>query len=114
MRNLMTQASGAQMTQAIVAGGGTSIALNLVVSLISAVLGGAGLLVAIFAPVAIGYIVGEVVYKAAGYSRAKNIAWAAAGSVFLGFAVVTALFGQPVGAIGMLIGMYFAYKRISP
>ena len=110
----MTQASGGQMTRAIAAGSGTSIVLHLVISLFFEVLGGAGLLLAIFAPVAIGYIVGEVVYRAAGYTRAKNIAWAAAGSVFLGFVVLAALFGQPVGAIGMLIGMYFAYKRISP
>ncbi len=110
----MTKASGGQMTRAIAAGSGTSIALNLVISVMFDVLGGVGLLLAIFAPVAIGYIVGEVVYRAAGYTRAKNIAWAAAGSVFLGFAVLAFLFGQQVGAFGMLIGMYFAYKRVSP
>ena len=74
-----------------------------------------GLILAFIAPAAIGYLVGEAVYRASGYTRNKNLAWAAAGSVFLGFAIVSAVFGQvPVGIFGILIGMYLAYKRIWP
>lgn len=114
MRNPMTQASSSEMTRALVVGIGTSVLLHLVLILMLNLLGGVGLILAIIGPAAIGYFVGEAVYKASGYTRNKNIAWAAAGSVFVGFAILTTLFGQPVGAFGMLIGMYFAYKRISP
>lgn len=114
MRNPMTQASSSEMTRALVAGIGSSMALHLVFFILLQALGNVGLILLFIAPAAIGYFVGEAVFKASGYTRNKNIAWVAAGSVFLGFAVLTALFGQPVGVFGMLIGMYFAYKRVSP
>ncbi|MCH8102024.1 MAG: hypothetical protein IIB28_02565, partial [Chloroflexi bacterium] len=91
---------------------GTSILLHLVYIVMVRALGNVGLFLAFIAPAAIGYFVGEAVHKASGYTRNKNIAWAAAGSVFLGFAI-SVIFVQPLGAIGMIIGMYFAYKRIS-
>ena len=115
MRNPMTQASGGEMTRALVVGIGTSILLHLVYIIMLQALGGVGLILAFIAPAAIGYIVGEAVYKVSGYTRNKNLAWAAAGSVFLGFAILSVIFVQvPVGTFGILIGMYLAYKRVSP
>ena len=115
MRNPATQASGSEMTRALVVGIGSSILLHLVYIAMLTVLGRVGVILAIMAPIAIGYVVGEAVFRASGYTRNKNLAWAAAGSVFVGFAVVSALFGQlPVGIIGILIGMYLAYQRVRP
>lgn len=114
MRNPATQATGAEMTRALVVGIGTSILLHLVYVVLLLVLGSVGLFLAFIAPVAIGYLVGEAVYRASGYTRNKNLAWAAAGSVFLGF-ILSAIFVQvPVGGFGIIIGMYLAYKRVRP
>ena len=114
MRNPMTQASGAEMTRALVAGIGSSILLHLVFIAMLNALGRVGLFLAFVAPLAIGYIVGEAVYRASGYTRNKNLAWAAAGSVFLGLVIVSALFDvRSVSTFGILIGMYLAYKRVS-
>ncbi len=115
MRNPMTQASGSEMTRALVAGIGSSILLHLVYIVMLLALGRVGLFLAFIAPAAIGYLVGEAVYRASGYTRNKNLAWAAAGSVFLGFVILSAVFVQvPVGTFGILIGMYLAYRRVSP
>ncbi len=115
MRNPMTQASGSEMTRALAAGIGSSILLHLVYFVMLLALGRVGLFLAFIAPAAIGYLVGEAVYRASGYTRNKNLAWAAAGSVFLGFVILSAVFVQvPVGTFGILIGMYLAYRRVSP
>ncbi len=115
MRNPATQATGGEMTRALAVGIGTSILLHLVYIVMLQALGNVGLFLAFIAPVAIGYIVGEAVYRSSGYTRNKNLAWAAAGSVFLGFAILSAIFVQvPVGTFGIIIGMYLAYKRVSP
>ena len=115
MRNPMTQASGGEMTRALVAGIGSSILLHLVYAIVLLALGRVGLFLGFLAPLAIGYLVGEAVYRASGYTRNKNLAWAAAGSVILGLMIVGAFFNlRSVGTFGILIGMYLAYRRVSP
>ncbi len=115
MRNPMTQATGGEMTRALAVGIGSSILLHLVYFIMSKALGSAGLILLFIGPAAIGYLVGEAVYRTSGYTRNKNLAWAAAGSVFIGFAIVSTVFVQlPVGTFGILIGMYLAYKRVRP
>jgi hypothetical protein len=115
MRNPATQASGGEMTRALAVGIGTSILLHLIYVVMLRALGGLGLILVFIAPAAIGYLVGEAVYKASGYTRNKNLAWAAAGSVFLGFVILSAFFDvRNAGMIGIIIGMYFAYQRVRP
>ena len=115
MRNPMTQTSNSEMTRVILVGVGSSIALHLVYIGMLLTLGTVGVILAIIAPVAIGYLVGEAVYRASGYARNKNLAWVAAGSVFGGFAILSAVFiAPPVGGFGVLIGSYMAYTRVRP
>ena len=103
------------MTRVILVGVGSSIALHLVYIGMLLTLGTVGVILAIIAPVAIGYLVGEAVYRASGYARNKNLAWVAAGSVFGGFAILSAVFiAPPVGGFGVLIGSYMAYTRVRP
>ena len=122
MRNPMTETSNNEMTRAIAVGIGSSIGLNLVyVGLLSA-LGNVDFILTIIAPLTIGYLVGEAVYRASGYIRNKNLAWVAAGSVIGGFAVLNVVLAgldavpkeQGLSIFGVLIGSYMAYTRIRP
>jgi hypothetical protein len=111
----MTQTSSSEMTRAIMVGVGTSLGLHLIYAVMYFTLGALGTILAIFAPMAIGYSVGEAVYRSSGYTRNKNLAWVAAGSVFGGFMVMALLFpGVAVGIFGILIGGYMAYARVRP
>ncbi len=115
MRNPATHATGGEMTRALAVGIGSSILLHLVYIIMLLALGRLGLILVFIAPAAIGYLVGEAVYRASGYTRNKNLAWAAAGSVFLGFVILSAIFDvRNAGMIGIIIGMYFAYQRVRP
>lgn len=111
----MTQTSKSEMTRSIAVGVGTSLALHLLYVVMFFTLGTLGVILAIFAPMAIGYFVGEAVYWSSGYTRNKNLAWVAAGSVFGGFFVMTIMFPTvSVGIFGVLIGGYMAYTRVRP
>ena len=111
----MTETSNTEMTRAIAVGIGSSIGLHLVYIGMLHTLGTIGIILAIIAPVAIGYLVGEAVYRSSGYTRNKNLAWVAAGSVIGGFAILSAVFiAPPVGGFGVLIGSYMAYTRVRP
>jgi len=115
MRNPMTQTSSSEMTRAIMVGVGSSLGLHLLYALMYFTLGALGTILAIFAPMAIGYFVGEAVYRSSGYTRNKNLAWVAAGSVFGGFMLMAIVFpGVAVGIFGVLIGGYVAYTRVRP
>ena len=115
MRNPMTQTSNSEMTRSIIVGVGTSLGLHLLYVVMFSTLGTLGVVLAIFAPLAIGYFVGGAVYRSSGYTRNKNLAWVAAGSVFGGFFVMTIIFGpSSLGIFGVLIGGYMAYTRVRP
>lgn len=115
MRNPVTQTSNSEMTRSIAVGVGTSLGLHLLYVVMFFTLGALGVILAIFAPMAIGYFVGEAVYRSSGYTRNKNLAWGAAGSVFGGFFVMTIMFPTvSVGIFGVLIGGYMAYTRVRP
>jgi hypothetical protein len=111
----MTEASGNEMTRAILVGIAASVGLHLIYIGLLQAFGVVGIIIAIVAPAAIGYLVGEAVYRTSGYTRNRRLAWVAAGSVIGGFALFTAVFGQqPIGLFGVLIGAYFAYSRVAP
>jgi len=115
LRNPMTQTSNSEMTRAIMVGVGTSLGLHLLYAVMYLTLGALGTILAIFAPMAIGYFVGEAVYRSSGYTRNKNLAWVAAGSVLGGFVMMALLFpGVAIGIFGVLIGGYVAYTRVRP
>ncbi|NQW17493.1 MAG: hypothetical protein HQ478_08395 [Chloroflexi bacterium] len=111
----MTQTSSSELTRAILVGVGSSLGLYAIFIALYSVLGSVGIILAFIAPAAIGYVVGEAVYRSSGYTRNKNLAWVAAGSVFGGFAILSTLsLAPPVTVFGVLIGMYMAYTRVRP
>ena len=118
--NPLVTTSSIDLTRAIAAGVGTAVVLSAIVYLfLVPAFGGFGLLMALAAPAAIGYAVGEAIYRAAGYRRNNTLAWVAGISVLVGFAAlsyVAALLSistfATAGIFGILIGVYLAVRRV--
>lgn len=118
--NPLVTTSGIDLTRAIAAGVGTAVVLSAIVYLfLLPAFGVLGIVVALVAPAAIGYAVGEAVHRAAGYRRNNTLAWVAGISVVVGFAAlgsVAALLSVPVfataGIFGIAIGVYLAVRRV--
>jgi len=107
----MFQASSGELGKAILAGLGTAIGLSLL----------AGAVVVLFQiPFfgiiivgAIGWAVGEVVYRASGYKQSRALQWVAGLSVLSSFGILT-MFGGWGAVIGLIIGTYYAIQRVKP
>ena len=107
----MFQASSGELGKAILAGLGTAIGLSLL----------AGAVVVLFQiPFfgiiivgAIGWAVGEVVYRASGYKQSRALQWVAGLSVLSSFLILT-IFGDFTAILGLIIGTYYAIQRVKP
>ena len=118
--NPLVTTSGIDLTRAIAAGVGTAVVLSAFVYLfLLPAFGGLSLLLTIAAPAVIGYAVGEVVYRAAGYRRNNTLVWVAGGSVVVGFTAlgsVAALLSissfATAGIFGILIAVFLAIRRV--
>ncbi len=113
MRNPMTQASGGEMTRALIVAGVVSLVSYAVVFGVVSLLDSRflSILIGTLAPIGIGVITGEAVFRASGYTRNRTLAWIAAGAVAIGLWVALATVSI---TFGLFIGMYLAYKRVSP
>jgi hypothetical protein len=107
----MFQTSSGELGKAALAGVGTAVGLSLL----------AGAIVVFFQiPFfgiiivgAIGWAVGEVVYRASGYKQSKSLQWVAGLSVLSSFLVLT-IFGDFTAILGLIIGTYYAIQRVKP
>jgi len=107
----MFQASSGELGKAVVTGFGTAIGLSFI----------AGFVVVFFQiPFfgiiivgGIGWVVGEVVYRASGYKQSTALQWVAGLSVLSSFLVLT-IFGDFTAIIGLIIGTYYAIQRLKP
>ncbi len=61
----------------------------------------------------IGWVVGEVVYRASGYKQSRALQWVAGSAVLAAFLVLT-VFGDLSAFIGLIIGTYYAIQRVKP
>ena len=108
----MFETSSGELGKAAAAGFGTAIGLSVL----------AGLLVIFFqipffgivVVGAIGWALGEVVYRAGGYKQSRSLQWVAGLSVLTAFMVVTFLFRDGSAVIGLIIGTYYAIQRVKP
>ncbi|MFP6593950.1 MAG: hypothetical protein VB860_03100 [Dehalococcoidia bacterium] len=62
---------------------------------------------------AIGWAVGEVVYRASGHKQSRALQWVAGLSVLSSFLVLT-IFGDFTAILGLIIGTYYAIQRVKP
>ena len=119
-KNPLVSTGGFDLTRSILAGVGTAAALWVLYVILLPIFGQMGFLIAMVAPAAIGYAVGEVVYRSSGYRRNNILAWVAGLSVVVGFGVIYAVIAilpitdSPlrVGIFGLLIGVFLAVRRV--
>lgn len=103
------------LTRTILAALGTSAGLSLAYFFLLPLFGPLAILVALGAPVGIGYVVGEVVYRASGYRRSSTLAWVATGCFVAGLAsVILAFNALGINLLGVLIGAFLAMQRVRP
>jgi hypothetical protein len=61
----------------------------------------------------IGWLVGEVVFRASNHKQSRSLQWVGALATFVGFLIVS--LADPFGAIiGLIIGTYYAIQRVKP
>jgi len=109
----MYEADKQELGKAAAAGFGTAIGLTFLVAFI---------VVALRLPFfgiiivgAIGWLVGEAVYRASGHKRSRALQWITGASVLSSFLVLTILGVADGGAIiGLIIGTYYAIQRVKP
>jgi hypothetical protein len=107
----MFEADTRELGRAAAAGFGTAIGLSFL----------AGFIVVLFQiPFfgiiivgAIGWAVGEVVYRASGQKQSRYLQWIAGLSVLSSFLVLT-IFGDFTAILGLIIGTYYAIQRVKP
>jgi flagellar biogenesis protein FliO len=107
----MFEADTRELGRAAAAGFGTAIGLSFL----------AGFIVVLFQiPFfgiiivgAIGWVVGEVVYRASGQKQSRYLQWIAGLSVLSSFLVLT-IFGDFTAILGLIIGTYYAIQRVKP
>ena len=108
----MYEADTAELGKAAAAGFGTAIGLSLISAAIVAQFG-----IPFFGIVvvgAIGWAVGEVVYRASGHKRSRNLQLVAGLSVLASFFAITFLFRDGSAILGVIIGTYYAIQRVKP
>ncbi|MDP6821868.1 MAG: hypothetical protein QF554_01060 [Dehalococcoidia bacterium] len=108
----MFQASSGELGKAVVAGFGTALGVAILASAAMLIFplpfGGGAVAVG-----GIGWLVGEVVYRASDYKQSQTLQWVGGLATFSGFLIVS--FVDPLGAIiGLIIGTYYAIQRLKP
>ncbi|MCH7593280.1 MAG: hypothetical protein IIB27_02100 [Chloroflexi bacterium] len=107
----MFQASSGELGKAAAAAFGTAIALSVVAGLILTAVGLA--LGGVVVVGGVGWLVGEVVYRASGYKQSRALQVVAGLATLASFLIIS--FFAPFGAIiGLIIGTYYAIQRVKP
>jgi hypothetical protein len=108
---LMFEAGPAELGKAAAAGFGTAIGLSILAGAIVLTFG-----IPFFGIIfigAIGWVVGEAVYRASGYKQSQALQWIAGLSVLSSFLVFT-IFGDFTAILGLIIGTYYAIQKVRP
>lgn len=107
----MFRASSGELGKAAAAGFGTAIVLSFFAGLILTAVGLS--LGGVVVVGGVGWLVGEVVYRASGYKQSRPLQVVAGLATLVSFMIIS--FFAPFGAIiGLIIGTYYAIQRVKP